>query len=103
MPIMTIGGEEIPKEKAMRKLLLLMALCALVVLLFASEATATSSATAAATASASGAGAAQYQYASASALPGTGGVSPAALVAIVPAILLLGSGGLLAAKVLRRS
>ena len=92
----------------MRKLLLSMALCALVVLLFASEATATSSAmatssaTATATATASAAGAAQYQYTSASALPGTGGVPPAALLAIVPGILLLGSG-LLSARLIRRS
>jgi len=63
-------------------------------------ATATSSATATATASA--AGAAQYQYASA--LPGTGGVvSPATLLAIVPAILLLGGGLLSAARLLRCS
>jgi hypothetical protein len=68
-------------------------------------ATATASATSSASASASAAGAAQYQYASASALPGTGGVSPA-LLEIVPAILLVGGGGLLAARVrvlLRRS
>ena len=81
----------------MRKLLLLMVLCALGVLLFASAATATSSATATATASA--AGAAQYQYASA--LPGTGGVSPVTLLAIIPAIVLIG-GGLLSARLIRR-
>ena len=90
----------------MRKLLLLMVLCALGVLLFASVATATSSAmatsSATATATASAAGAAQYQYASASALPGTGGVSPVTLLAIIPAILLVG-GGLLSARLIRRS
>jgi hypothetical protein len=85
----------------MRKLLLLTALCALGVLLFASAAMATSSATATATATASAAGAAQYQYASA--LPGTGGVvSPLSLLAIIPAIVLLG-GGLWSARLIRRS
>jgi hypothetical protein len=60
-------------------------------------ATATSSATTTATASA----AAQYQYASA--LPGTGGVvSPITLLAIIPAMLLVG-GGLLSARLIRRS
>jgi hypothetical protein len=83
----------------MRKLLLLTALCVLGVLLFASAAMATSSATATATASA--AGAAQYQYASA--LPSTGGVvSPLSLLAIIPAIVLLG-GGLLSARLILRS
>jgi hypothetical protein len=91
----------------MRKLLLLTALCALGVLLFASAAMATSSATATATATAqyqytaSAAGAAQYQYASA--LPGTGGVvSPLSLLAIIPAIVLLG-GALLSARLILRS
>jgi len=89
----------------MRKLLLLTALCALGVLLFASAAMATSSAsataTATATATASAAGAAQYQYASA--LPSTGGVvSPLSLLAIIPAIVLLG-GGLLSARLILRS
>jgi guanyl-specific ribonuclease Sa len=67
-----------------------------------SSATATATASATSSASASAAGAAQYQYASA--LPGTGGVaSPARLLAIVPAILLLGGGLLSAARLLRRS
>jgi plastocyanin len=58
----------------------------------------------AASASASAAGAAQYQYTSASALPGTGGVvPPATLLAIVPAILLVGGGLLSAARLLGRS
>ena len=91
----------------MRKLLLLTALCALGMLLFASAAMATSSAmatasaTATATATSSAAGAAQYQYASA--LPGTGGVvSPVSLLAIIPAIVLLG-GALLYARLILRS
>ena len=112
----------------MRKVLLLMVLSALGVMLFASAATATSggcdtssptcngpgtgngpdtSATASATSSASvstsasAAGVAQYQYASD--LPDTGGVvSPATLLAIIPAILLVG-GGLLSARLIRRS
>ena len=63
--------------------------------------TASASATASANASASAAGPAQYQYTSA--LPGTGGVvSPVALLAIIPAILLLG-GGLLSARLIRCS
>jgi pimeloyl-ACP methyl ester carboxylesterase len=45
-------------------------------------------------ASASAAGAAQYQYASA--LPGTGGVSPLALLAVIPVILLVVVGLLFA-------
>jgi LPXTG-motif cell wall-anchored protein len=49
--------------------------------------------------SASAATAAQYQYAST--LPSTGGVSPASLLAIFPAILLVG-GGLLSARLIRR-
>src|SRR5215212_10195193 len=62
-------------------------------------ATATASATSSASASASAAGAAQYQYTSA--LPGTGGVvSPGTLLAIVPAILLVGGGLLSAARLL---
>jgi hypothetical protein len=65
-------------------------------------ATATASAASSASAGASAAGAAQYQYGSA--LPGTGGVvSPATLLAIVPAILLVGGGLLSAARLLRRS
>ena len=63
-------------------------------------ATATAGATSSASASASAAGAAQYQYTSA--LPGTGGVAPVTLLAIIPAILLLG-GGLLSARLIRRS
>jgi hypothetical protein len=67
-------------------------------------ATATASAASSASTSASAAGAAQYQYTSASALPGTGGVvSPATLLAIVPAILLVGGGLLSAARLLGRS
>src|SRR3954452_9990677 len=67
-------------------------------------ATATASATSSASCSASSAGAAQYQYTSASALPGTGVVvSPAPLLAIVPAILLVGGGLLSAARLLGRS
>ena len=58
--------------------------------------TATVSATS--SASASAAGAAQYQYTSA--LPGTGGVSPIALLAVIPAILLV-VGGLLTARLIR--
>jgi hypothetical protein len=61
--------------------------------------TASPTASPSATATASAAGAAQYQYNSA--LPDTGGVSPATLLAIVPAILLVG-GGLLSAGLLRR-
>jgi hypothetical protein len=65
------------------------------------SATATPSTTATATASASAAGAAQYQYTPA--LPSTGGVvSPVGLLAIIPAILLVG-GGLLSARLIRRS
>lgn len=60
---------------------------------------ATPSATATATASASAAGAAQYQYTPV--LPSTGGVSPT-LLAIIPAMLLVG-GGLLSARLIRRS
>ena len=71
---------------------------------YSATATATASATSSASASASAAGAAQYQYTSASALPGTGGVvSPATLLAIVPAILLVGGGLLSAARLLGRS
>ncbi len=67
-----------------------------------SSATATATSGATSSASASAAGAAQYQYTSA--LPGTGGfVSPATLVAIVPAILLVGGGLLSAGLLLRRS
>ena len=67
-----------------------------------SSATATATSSATSSASASAAGAAQYQYASA--LPGTGGVvSPATLLAIVPAILLVGGGLLSAARLLRHS
>jgi hypothetical protein len=62
------------------------------------SATATVSATS--SASASAAGAAQYQYTSA--LPGTGGVSPLAVLAVIPAIL-LGGAGLLSARVIRIS
>jgi pimeloyl-ACP methyl ester carboxylesterase len=62
------------------------------------SATATVSATS--SASASAAGAAQYQYTSA--LPGTGGVSPIALLAVIPAILLV-VGGLLSARLIRIS
>ncbi len=62
------------------------------------SATATVSATS--SASASGAGAAQYQYTSA--LPGTGGVSPIALLVVIPAILLV-VGGLLSARLIRIS
>jgi pimeloyl-ACP methyl ester carboxylesterase len=62
------------------------------------SATATVSATS--SASASAAGAAQYQYTSA--LPGTGGVSPLAVLAVVPAIL-LGGAGLLSARLIRIS
>ena len=62
------------------------------------SATATVGATSSAGAGA--AGAAQYQYASA--LPGTGGVSPMALLAVIPAILLV-VGGLLSARVIRSS
>jgi pimeloyl-ACP methyl ester carboxylesterase len=58
--------------------------------------TATVSATS--SASASAADAAQYQYTSA--LPGTGGVSPIALLAVIPAILLV-VGGLLTARLIR--
>jgi pimeloyl-ACP methyl ester carboxylesterase len=64
----------------------------------APSATATVSATS--SASASAAGAAQYQYASA--LPGTGGVSPIALLAVIPAILLV-VGVLLSARLIRIS
>jgi hypothetical protein len=60
--------------------------------------TATVSATS--SASASAAGAAQYQYTSA--LPGSGGVSPIALLAVIGAILLV-VGGLLTARVIRIS
>jgi pimeloyl-ACP methyl ester carboxylesterase len=62
------------------------------------SATATVSATS--SASASAAGAAQYQYTSA--LPGTGGVSPIAPLAVIPAILLV-VGGLLSARLIRIS
>jgi hypothetical protein len=62
------------------------------------SATATVSATSSAGAGA--AGAAQYQYASA--LPGSGGVSPILLLAVIAAILLVG-GGLLTARVIRIS
>jgi pimeloyl-ACP methyl ester carboxylesterase len=62
------------------------------------SATATVSATS--SASASAAGAAQYQYTSA--LPGTGGVSPIAPLAVIAAILLV-VGGLLSARVIRIS
>jgi len=62
------------------------------------SATATVSATS--SASASAAGAAQYQYTSA--LPGTGGVSPIALLAVIPATLLV-VGGLLSARLIRIS
>jgi hypothetical protein len=61
------------------------------------SATATVSATSSAGAGA--AGAAQYQYASA--LPGSGGVSPVLLLAVIPAILLLVVGGLLTARLIR--
>jgi pimeloyl-ACP methyl ester carboxylesterase len=64
----------------------------------APSATATVSATS--SASASAAGAAQYQYASA--LPGSGGVSPIALLAVIPAILLV-VGVLLTARLIRIS
>ena len=60
------------------------------------SATATVSATSSAGASA--AGAAQYQYTSA--LPGSGGVSPIALLAVIPAILLV-VVGLLTARLIR--
>ena len=60
------------------------------------SATATVGATSSAGAGA--AGAAQYQYASA--LPGSGGVSPVLLLAVIPAILLV-IVGLLAARVIR--
>ena len=63
------------------------------------SATATVSATS--SASAGAAGAAQYQYTSA--LPGTGGVSPIALLAVFPTILLLLVGVLLSARVIRIS
>ena len=62
------------------------------------SATATVSATS--SASASAAGAAQYQYTSA--LPGTGGVSPIAPLAVIPAILLV-VVGLLSARLIRSS
>jgi hypothetical protein len=55
-------------------------------------------ATVSATSSAGAAGAAQYQYTSA--LPGTGGVSPIALLAVIAAILLV-VGGLLSARLIR--
>jgi hypothetical protein len=62
---------------------------------------ATPTATASASTSTSAAGAAQYQYTSI--LPGTGGVvSDVGLLAIIPAILLVG-GGLLSARLIRRS
>ena len=61
--------------------------------------TASPTATPTATASSSAAPAVQYQYSAA--LPDTGGVSPATLLAIVPAILLVG-GGLLSAGLIRR-
>jgi pimeloyl-ACP methyl ester carboxylesterase len=64
------------------------------------SATPNATATVSATSSASAAAAAQYQYTSA--LPGTGGVSPIALLAVIPAILLVG-GGLLTARVIRIS
>ena len=71
---------------------------------FGPKATPTSTPTASPTASPSAtptATAAQYQYTSV--LPGTGGVvSPVGLLAIIPAILLLG-GGLLSARLIRRS
>jgi pimeloyl-ACP methyl ester carboxylesterase len=63
------------------------------------SATATLSATS--SASASAAGAAQYQYTSA--LPGSGGVSPIALLAVIAAILLVVGGGLLSARLIRIS
>jgi pimeloyl-ACP methyl ester carboxylesterase len=62
------------------------------------SATATVSATS--SASAGAAGAAQYQYTSA--LPGSGGVSSIALLAVIPAILLV-VGGLLSARLIRIS
>jgi hypothetical protein len=62
------------------------------------SATATVSATS--WASAGAAGAAQYQYTSA--LPGSGGVSPILLLAVIAAILLV-VGGLLSARVIRIS
>ena len=61
---------------------------------------ATATVSAASSASAGAAGAAQYQYTSA--LPGTGGVSPIALLAVIPAILLV-VGGLLSARLIRIS
>jgi pimeloyl-ACP methyl ester carboxylesterase len=61
------------------------------------SATATGSATS--SASASAAGVAQYQYTSD--LPGTGGVSPIALLAVIPVVLLV--GGLLSARLIRIS
>jgi pimeloyl-ACP methyl ester carboxylesterase len=64
------------------------------------SATPSATATVSATSSASAAGAAQYQYASA--LPGTGGVSPIALLAVIPAILLV-VGVLLTARLMRIS
>jgi len=63
-----------------------------------SSATATATSGATSSASASAAGAAQYQYTSA--LPGSGGVSPILLLAVIPAILLV-VGGLLTARVIR--
>jgi hypothetical protein len=101
------------REEVLRKKLALLVAAAVMmasVLAFASvasavtysSATATASATSSASAGAGAAGAAQYQYASA--LPGTGGVaSPATLLAIVPAIVLVGGGLLSAARLLRHS
>jgi pimeloyl-ACP methyl ester carboxylesterase len=64
------------------------------------SATPNATATVSATSSASAAAAAQYQYTSA--LPGTGGVSPIALLAVIPAILLV-VGILLTARLIRIS
>jgi hypothetical protein len=101
------------REEVLRKKLALLVAAAVMlasVLAFASvasavtysSATATASATSSASAGAGAAGAAQYQYASP--LPATGGVaSPATLLAIVPAIVLVGGGLLSAARLLRRS
>ena len=62
------------------------------------SATPSATATVSATSSAGAAGAAQYQYASA--LPGSGGVSPVLLLAVIPAILLV-VVGLLSARLIR--
>ena len=62
------------------------------------SATPSATATVSATSSAGAGGAAQYQYASA--LPGSGGVSPVLLLAVIPAILLV-VVGLLSARLIR--